>query len=105
MTIDPEKVSISSSTPFAFIDHESAIPSEQEILFSMHTVFRTENIQQMKDEKRIFEVQLTLTDDNDPQLRPPPPSKNRPFRKKHQNRVFIIERCSKVSSFRIYITF
>ena len=35
----------------------------------------------------------------------PPPSKNRLFRKKHQNRVFIIERCSKVSSFRIYITF
>ena len=34
-----------------------------------------------------------------------PPSKNRLFRKKHQNRVFIIERCGKVSSFRIYITF
>ena len=35
----------------------------------------------------------------------PPPSKNRPFRKKHQNRVFILERCSKVSSFRISLTF
>ena len=32
-------------------------------------------------------------------LSPPPPSKNRLFRKKHQNRVFIIERCSKVSSY------
>ena len=67
MTIDPE-VSISSSTPFALIDHESAIPSEQEILFSIHTVFRIENIQQMKEKKGIYEVQLTLTDDNDPQL-------------------------------------
>ena len=51
MTIDPEKMSISSSTPFALIDHESAIPSEQEILFSMYTVFRIENIQQMKEKK------------------------------------------------------
>ena len=68
MTIDPEEVSISSSTPFALIDDESAIPSEQEILFSMHTIFRIENIQQMKDKERIYEVQLTLTDDNDPQL-------------------------------------
>ena len=68
MTIDPEKVSIASSTPFALIDHVSAIPTEQEILFSMHTIFRIENIQLMKGEKRIYEVQLTLTDDNDPQL-------------------------------------
>ena len=68
MTIDPEKVSITSSTPFALIDDESAIPTEQKVLFSMHTIFRIENIQQMKDEKRIYEVQLTLTDDNDPQL-------------------------------------
>ena len=44
MTMDPEKVSISSSTPFALIDHVSAILTEQEILFSMHTVFRIENI-------------------------------------------------------------
>ena len=34
-----------------------------------------------------------------------PPSKNRPFRKKHQKWVFIIERCSKLSSFRIYRIF
>ena len=68
MTIDSEKVSIPSTTPFALIDHLSAIPTEEEILFSMHRIFRIENIQQMKDEKRIYEVQLTLTDDNDPQL-------------------------------------
>ena len=69
MTIDPEKVSSSSSTtPFALIDRESAIPTEQEILFSMHTVFRIDDIQQTKENKQIYEVQLTLTDDNDPQL-------------------------------------
>ena len=34
-----------------------------------------------------------------------PPLKTDYFEKKHQNRVFIIERCSKVSSFRIYISF
>ena len=68
MTIDSQKVSISSSTPFALIDHESAIPKEKEILFSMHTVFRIEDIQQMEEKKRIHEVKLTLTDDNDPQL-------------------------------------
>ena len=33
------------------------------------------------------------------------PSKNRLFRKKYRNGVFILVRCSKVSSFRIYITF
>ena len=67
MAIDSKKVSISSRTPFARIDHESAVPTEEEILFSMHTVFRIETIQQM-DKTPIYEVQLTLTDDNDPQL-------------------------------------
>ena len=69
MTIDPEKVpSSSSTTPFALIDRESAIPSEQEILFSMHTVFRIDDIQQTREIKQIYEVELTLTGDNDPQL-------------------------------------
>ena len=68
MIIDPEEVSISSSTPFPLIDHVSAIPTEEEIFFSMHTIFRIGNIQQMKENKRIYEVQLMLTDDNDPQI-------------------------------------
>ena len=70
MTIDREKLSSSSfsSTPFALIDDESAIPSEQEILFSMHTVFRIDDIQQTNENKQIYQVQLTLTDDNDQQL-------------------------------------
>ncbi|CAF1983054.1 unnamed protein product [Rotaria magnacalcarata] len=49
MTIDQSKLS-TSNTPFALIDEHSAIPSEQEILFTMH------------------KVQLTITDDDDPQL-------------------------------------
>ena len=34
----------------------------------MHTVFRVDDIKQMSANTRRWEVQLTLTDDNDPQL-------------------------------------
>ena len=68
MTTDPQKVSASSTAPFALIDHASAIPSEQEILFPVHTVFHIEDIQQTKENKRVYEVQLTLTNYNDSQL-------------------------------------
>ncbi|CAF4022156.1 unnamed protein product [Rotaria sp. Silwood2] len=67
MTIDPGKIS-ASTTPFALIDDYSAFPQEQEILFSMHTVFRVGDIKQMANNNRLWEVQLTLTNDNDPQL-------------------------------------
>jgi tetratricopeptide (TPR) repeat protein len=69
MTIDPRKLSASTSTPFAFIDDYSAmLTKEKEILFSMHTVFRVDDIKQMPTNSHLWEVQLTLTDDNDPQL-------------------------------------
>ncbi|CAF1195275.1 unnamed protein product [Rotaria magnacalcarata] len=45
MTIDQSKLS-TSNTPFAMIDEHSAIPSEQEILFTMHTVFRVVEMKQ-----------------------------------------------------------
>ncbi|CAF2847410.1 unnamed protein product [Rotaria sp. Silwood2] len=67
MTIDSSKIS-SSSIPFALIDDYSAFPQEQEILFSMHTVFHVAGIKQTVNNNRLWEVQLTLTDDNDPQL-------------------------------------
>ncbi|CAF4160094.1 unnamed protein product [Rotaria sp. Silwood2] len=67
MTIDQSKIS-SSSTPFALIDKYSAIPTENEVLFSMHTVFRLGEMEQSTKDKRLWEVQLTITDDNDPQL-------------------------------------
>ncbi|CAF4499457.1 unnamed protein product [Rotaria magnacalcarata] len=50
------------------IDEHSAIPSEQEILFTMHTVFRVVEMKQTAKNNRLWEVQLTITDDNDPQL-------------------------------------
>ncbi|CAF2060552.1 unnamed protein product [Rotaria magnacalcarata] len=67
MTIDQSKIS-TSNTPFALIDEHSAIPSEQEILFTMHTVFRVVEMKQTAKNNRLWEVQLTITDDNDPQL-------------------------------------
>lgn len=56
-----------SSTPFAPISSVSAIPNEEEILFSMHTVFRIGQITQIQD--RIWRVELTLTSDNDEDLK------------------------------------
>ncbi|CAF1157201.1 unnamed protein product [Rotaria sp. Silwood1] len=67
MTIDSSKVT-ASTTPFALIDEYSAIKGEKEILFSMHTVFRVDDIKQAIDNSRLWEVQLALTDENDPQL-------------------------------------
>ncbi|CAF5205817.1 unnamed protein product, partial [Rotaria magnacalcarata] len=67
MTIDPSKIS-SSITPFAMIDEHSALPQEQEILFTMHTVFRIVEITQTPSNSRLWEVQLTITDESDPQL-------------------------------------
>ncbi|CAF2077783.1 unnamed protein product, partial [Rotaria magnacalcarata] len=67
MTIDPSKIS-TSITPFAVIDKHSALPQEQEILFTMHSVFRIVEITQAPSNSRLWEVQLTITDESDPQL-------------------------------------
>ncbi|CAF5135562.1 unnamed protein product, partial [Rotaria magnacalcarata] len=50
------------------IDDQSAVRGEQEILFTMHTVFRVGEITQTAENSRLWEVKLTITDDNDPQL-------------------------------------
>ena len=69
ITIDPKKISTSTNTPFAFIDDYSAMGTkEKEILFSMHTVFRVDDIKPTPTNTRQWEVQLSLLDDNDPQL-------------------------------------
>ena len=65
MTIYPSK----STTPFASIKDESAISQEDEVLFSMHSVFRIDDIQRMDENERLFRVNLTLTSDNDEDLR------------------------------------
>jgi tetratricopeptide (TPR) repeat protein len=63
MNIDPSK----SSTPFAFIKNISHHPDEEEILFSMHTIFRIGEIEQLQD--RLWQIDLILTNDDDQELR------------------------------------
>jgi tetratricopeptide (TPR) repeat protein len=63
MEIDPSI----SSTPFVRIGNIGQFNSEAEILFSMHTIFRIGDMNQI--DQRLWEVNLTLTSDNDPQLK------------------------------------
>jgi tetratricopeptide (TPR) repeat protein len=57
------------STPFAFIGNGSKFSSEEEVLFSMHSVFRIDDIKQMCDtNEQLWQVQLTLTNDKDEDL-------------------------------------
>ncbi|CAF1055478.1 unnamed protein product [Adineta steineri] len=65
MSIDPRV----KSTPFASIKEVSAIKSEEEILFSMHTVFRVNGIKQIDNKNQLYQVELQLTADDDQQLR------------------------------------
>ncbi|CAF3872443.1 unnamed protein product [Adineta steineri] len=65
MTIDPRV----SSTPFASIKEASYYKTEEEILFSMHTVFRIGAIKQIDNNDKLYEVELQLTADDDEQLR------------------------------------
>ena len=65
ITVDPKV----KSTSFAQIQKQSAIPTEAEILFTMHTVFRIGSIAKIDKSGRLFEVQLVLTTDEDNQLR------------------------------------
>ena len=57
------------STPFADITNVSVFSHEDEVLFSMHTVFRIDTIRESGDEDGLFEVELHLTTDNDNLLR------------------------------------
>ena len=61
MTIDPSK----SKTPFASINGISYFPEEDEVLFSMHSVFRIHDIKSMGENQRLIQVDLTLTGEND----------------------------------------
>jgi len=57
-----------TTTPFALTSEFSHYQSEQEILFSMHTVFRIGEIKKFDNSNRLWEAKLTLTNDNDPLL-------------------------------------
>ncbi|CAF1464490.1 unnamed protein product [Adineta steineri] len=65
MSINPTD----STTPFASISDVSNFDMEDEILFSMHTVFRIGDIKPMDENNNVFQVNLTLTNDNDQDLR------------------------------------
>jgi Tfp pilus assembly protein PilF len=65
MKIDPSQ----STTPFASIKGISYFSEEDEILFSMHTVFRIHDIKRIGENQRLFQVDLTLTSDNNEDLR------------------------------------
>ncbi|CAF0903839.1 unnamed protein product [Adineta steineri] len=76
-TINPDQVGVlfiitinpaQSTTPFASIAGISDFQKEEEVLFSMHSVFRIQNIKQMGANNRLYEVNLELTADNDPEL-------------------------------------
>jgi tetratricopeptide (TPR) repeat protein len=64
MTIDPSK----STAPLASIGSVSYYKTEEEVLFSMHTVFRINDIISMSDDHRLIQVNLTLTTDDDKDL-------------------------------------
>jgi tetratricopeptide (TPR) repeat protein len=66
MTIDPSK----SGTPFASINGVSYFQAEDEVLFSMHTVFRINAIKPLGENQRLIQVDLTLMgEDDDKDLR------------------------------------
>jgi len=64
MKIDPSIL----GTPFANLKDISYFKQE-EILFSMHSVFRIGEVKQLNGNPRLWQVQLALTSDNDPQLK------------------------------------
>ncbi|CAF0819024.1 unnamed protein product [Adineta steineri] len=58
-----------STTPFASVANISDIPGEDEVLFSMHTIFRIGDIKPINESNHLYEANLTLTSDNDQDLR------------------------------------
>ena len=67
MNIDPAE----SSSPFAsVIDVGYFGKLEDEVLFSMHTIFRIGEITPLDDECRLVQVELNLTSDQNSDLRP-----------------------------------
>ncbi|CAF1178163.1 unnamed protein product, partial [Adineta steineri] len=65
MSIDP----CIKSAPFASIKEKSYFEEEDEILFSMHTVFRVGAIKEIDNENQLYQVEFQLTSNDDPQLR------------------------------------
>ncbi|CAF3348078.1 unnamed protein product [Rotaria sp. Silwood1] len=64
ITINPT----TSNTTFANIQEVSYFKVEEEILFSMHSIFRIGLMKQINENIHLWQVDLTLTSDNDPDL-------------------------------------
>jgi tetratricopeptide (TPR) repeat protein len=65
MTIDPSIM----TAPFAsIIDPSDGDKEKDEVLFSIHTVFRICDIKSMGENNRLWEVDLTLIGEDDPEL-------------------------------------
>ncbi len=64
MTVD---LSISAIS-FANVKNVSCYKREDEILFLMYAVFRIEQVKQIKKSIRRWQIDLTLTEENDPQI-------------------------------------
>jgi tetratricopeptide (TPR) repeat protein len=65
MTNNPSQ----STAPFASINDVGAFKDrEDEVLFSMHSVFRIHEIKSIDENNRLYQVNLTLTNDNDKDL-------------------------------------
>jgi hypothetical protein len=62
------EITIKPSTNFSFVNKVSSYETEDEILFSMHAVFRIGDIKEMTHSSSLWKVELTFTDDNDQEL-------------------------------------
>ncbi|CAF1333557.1 unnamed protein product [Adineta ricciae] len=63
--VDPSQ----STTPFAFVGNHGRFLQENEVLFSMHTVFRIHHIEVIGTDRSLYEVNISLTLDSDKELR------------------------------------
>ena len=64
ITVNPS----TPSTPFGNVNANSNYQHEEEILFSMRSVFRIGKIEQINENNRLWEVELMLTSDRDAEL-------------------------------------
>ena len=64
MDVDPKQ----STVPFASVANIGAYKREQEVLFSMHSVFRIHTVKQIHENQRLFTVELALTNNTDRDL-------------------------------------
>jgi tetratricopeptide (TPR) repeat protein len=64
MRIDPSIPFV----PYASIDNIACSNTDDEILFSIHTIFRIIDIKQIDNNARLWQIDLTLINDNDSQI-------------------------------------